>query len=66
MQAGGGLLASMPAELAEVCIAALHTAGYGRAAVIGTVCALNTAPGSASLGCTWSGSEENGKQPQQH
>lgn len=34
---GGGLLASVPADTAAACIAALHTAGYPSSAVIGHV-----------------------------
>jgi selenide,water dikinase len=36
-QTAGGLLASVPSDRTEDCLAALHTQGYDRAAVIGTV-----------------------------
>jgi selenide,water dikinase len=36
-QTAGGLLASIPGDQADACLAALHAAGYGEAAMIGTV-----------------------------
>ena len=36
-QTAGGLLASIPADRADVCLTTLHQLGYSRAAIIGTV-----------------------------
>ena len=42
-QTAGGLLASVPADRAGVCVAALHALGYGRATIIGEVRPLSDA-----------------------
>jgi selenide,water dikinase len=36
-QTAGGLLASVPADQAEACVAALRELGYGRTCVIGRI-----------------------------
>jgi len=38
-QTSGGLLASMPADRAQDCVAALHDLGYAHATIIGRVTA---------------------------
>jgi selenide,water dikinase len=48
-QTAGGLLASIPAERASACVAALFALGYERAAVIGCVSPQSDAPGPVVL-----------------
>lgn len=54
-QTAGGLLAAVPAENADACLAALHTAGYPRAVRIGTVHERSLAlePVTIDLGNVW-------------
>ena len=42
-QTAGGLLASVPADQAQTCLARLHAAGYGRAAAIGRILPMGDA-----------------------
>ena len=48
-QTAGGLLASVPAEAADTCLARLRELGYGHAALIGEVEEASDTPGPISL-----------------
>jgi selenide,water dikinase len=52
-QTAGGLLAGVPADRAEACVAALRAAGYDRAAVIGLVLARTETPEPIALAQNW-------------
>ncbi|MEK7245423.1 MAG: bifunctional NADH dehydrogenase FAD-containing subunit/selenide, water dikinase SelD, partial [Pseudomonadota bacterium] len=48
-QTAGGLLAGVPEDKAEACLAALKAAGYVRSTRIGRVCARDAAPESIRI-----------------